>query len=100
MSSRDGQTVRVEACAKITLDAMPFSAAMASWPNSPVERFYRDAPLMMIGEALNEIQALRDRGADCSAVSRVATLLAERQLCSASAHSYWTREHHFVSAFG
>jgi alkylation response protein AidB-like acyl-CoA dehydrogenase len=24
----------------------------------PVERFYRDAPLMMIGEGTNEIQAL------------------------------------------
>ncbi len=33
-------------------------AATASWQEFPVERFYRDAPLMMIGEGTNEIQAL------------------------------------------
>jgi len=47
-----------EACAKIALDAMRVLAGYGFTQEFPVERFYRDAPLMMIGEGTNEIQAL------------------------------------------
>ncbi len=47
-----------EACAKITLDAMRVLGGYGYMAEFPVERFYRDAPLMMIGEGTNEIQAL------------------------------------------
>jgi len=47
-----------EACAKISLDAMRVLAGYGFTQEFPVERFYRDAPLMMIGEGTNEIQAL------------------------------------------
>src|SRR5260221_4096193 len=47
-----------EACAKISLDAMRVLGGYGFMADFPVERFYRDAPLMMIGEGTNEIQAL------------------------------------------
>jgi alkylation response protein AidB-like acyl-CoA dehydrogenase len=47
-----------EACAKIALDAMRVLAGYGFTQEFPVERFYRDAPLMMIGEGTNEIQSL------------------------------------------
>jgi alkylation response protein AidB-like acyl-CoA dehydrogenase len=47
-----------EACAKIALDAMRVLGGYGFMQEFPVERFYRDAPLMMIGEGTNEIQAL------------------------------------------
>jgi alkylation response protein AidB-like acyl-CoA dehydrogenase len=47
-----------EACAKISLDAMRILAGYGYTQEFPVERFYRDAPLMMIGEGTNEIQSL------------------------------------------
>ncbi len=47
-----------EACAKISLDAMRVLGGYGYTVEFPVERFYRDAPLMMIGEGTNEIQAL------------------------------------------
>jgi alkylation response protein AidB-like acyl-CoA dehydrogenase len=47
-----------EACAKLTLDAMRVLGGYGYMAEFPVERFYRDAPLMMIGEGTNEIQAL------------------------------------------
>lgn len=47
-----------EACAKISLDAMRVLGGYGYTAEFPVERFYRDAPLMMIGEGTNEIQAL------------------------------------------
>ena len=47
-----------EACAKMTLDAMRVLGGYGYMADFPVERFYRDAPLMMIGEGTNEIQAL------------------------------------------
>ncbi|MGO9607391.1 MAG: acyl-CoA dehydrogenase family protein [Candidatus Binataceae bacterium] len=47
-----------EACAKISLDAMRVLGGYGFMEEFPVERFYRDAPLMMIGEGTNEIQAL------------------------------------------
>ena len=47
-----------EACAKISLDAMRVLGGYGFMQEFPVERYYRDAPLMMIGEGTNEIQAL------------------------------------------
>lgn len=47
-----------EACAKISLDAMRVLGGYGFIAEFPVERFYRDAPLMMIGEGTNEIQSL------------------------------------------
>jgi alkylation response protein AidB-like acyl-CoA dehydrogenase len=47
-----------ETCAKMTLDAMRVLGGYGYMAEFPVERFYRDAPLMMIGEGTNEIQAL------------------------------------------
>jgi alkylation response protein AidB-like acyl-CoA dehydrogenase len=47
-----------EACAKISLDAMRVLGGYGFMADFPVERFYRDAPLMMIGEGTNEIQAI------------------------------------------
>ena len=47
-----------EACAKMSLDAMRVLGGYGFMAEFPVERFYRDAPLMMIGEGTNEIQAL------------------------------------------
>jgi alkylation response protein AidB-like acyl-CoA dehydrogenase len=47
-----------EACAKISLDAMRVLGGYGFTAEFPVERFYRDAPLMMIGEGTNEIQSL------------------------------------------
>ncbi|HZO82979.1 MAG TPA: acyl-CoA dehydrogenase family protein [Candidatus Binataceae bacterium] len=47
-----------EACAKISLDAMRVLGGYGFTVEFPVERYYRDAPLMMIGEGTNEIQAL------------------------------------------
>jgi alkylation response protein AidB-like acyl-CoA dehydrogenase len=47
-----------EACAKISLDAMRVLGGYGFMQEFPVERFYRDAPLTMIGEGTNEIQAL------------------------------------------
>ena len=47
-----------EACAKMSLDAMRVLGGYGFMAEFPVERYYRDAPLMMIGEGTNEIQAL------------------------------------------
>jgi alkylation response protein AidB-like acyl-CoA dehydrogenase len=47
-----------EACAKMTLDALRVLGGYGYMAEFPVEHFYRDAPLMMIGEGTNEIQAL------------------------------------------
>ncbi len=47
-----------EACAKISMDAMRILGGYGYTQEFPVERFYRDAPLMMIGEGTNEIQSL------------------------------------------
>ena len=47
-----------EACAKMTLDAMRVLGGYGFMAEFPVERFYRDAPLMIIGEGTSEIQAL------------------------------------------
>jgi alkylation response protein AidB-like acyl-CoA dehydrogenase len=45
-----------EICAEVTLDAMRVHGGYGYSKEFPVERFYRDAPLMIIGEGTNEIQ--------------------------------------------
>lgn len=47
-----------EICAEVTLDAMRIHGGSGFMKDSPVERYYRDAPLMIIGEGTNEIQRL------------------------------------------
>jgi alkylation response protein AidB-like acyl-CoA dehydrogenase len=45
-----------ETCAEVTLEAMRCLGGYGFSKEFPVERFYRDAPLMIIGEGTNEIQ--------------------------------------------
>lgn len=47
-----------EACQEISLDAMRILGGYGYTREFRVERFYRDAPLMIIGEGTNEIQRL------------------------------------------
>ena len=47
-----------EICGQVTLDAMRIHGGYGYIKDYPVERFYRDAPLMIIGEGTNEIQKL------------------------------------------
>ena len=47
-----------EICAEVTLEAMRIHGGVGYIKESPVERYYRDAPLMIIGEGTNEIQRL------------------------------------------
>ena len=44
-----------EMCQEVTLDAMRIHGGYGFIKESPVERYYRDAPLMIIGEGTNEI---------------------------------------------
>lgn len=45
-----------ETCAEVTLEAMRVHGGYGFSKEFPVERYYRDAPLMLIGEGTNEIQ--------------------------------------------
>jgi alkylation response protein AidB-like acyl-CoA dehydrogenase len=45
-----------ETCAEVSLEAMRVLGGYGFTKEFPVERFYRDAPLMIIGEGTNEIQ--------------------------------------------
>ncbi len=45
-----------EACQEVTLEAMRIFGGYGYICEFPVERYYRDAPLMLIGEGTNEIQ--------------------------------------------
>ncbi len=45
-----------ETCHEVTLDAMRILGGYGYTKEFPVERYYRDAPLMIIGEGTNEIQ--------------------------------------------
>ena len=45
-----------EICAEVTLEAMRIHGGIGYTKEHPVERYYRDAPLMLIGEGTNEIQ--------------------------------------------
>ncbi len=47
-----------EMCGKVTLDAMRIHGGYGYTTDFNVERYYRDAPLMIIGEGTNEIQRL------------------------------------------
>ena len=47
-----------EMCAEVTLEAMRIHGGYGYIKDYPVERYYRDAPLMIIGEGTNEIQRL------------------------------------------
>ena len=47
-----------EVCGEVTLEAMRVHGGYGYLKDFPVERYYRDAPLMIIGEGTNEIQKL------------------------------------------
>ena len=47
-----------EICQQVSLDAMRIHGGYGFIKDFPVERYYRDAPLMIIGEGTNEIQKL------------------------------------------
>ena len=47
-----------EICAEVTLEAMRIHGGYGYIKDYPLERYYRDAPLMLIGEGTNEIQRI------------------------------------------
>ena len=47
-----------EMCGEVTLEAMRIHGGYGYIKDTPVERYYRDAPLMIIGEGTNEMQQL------------------------------------------
>ncbi|MEE8362760.1 MAG: acyl-CoA dehydrogenase family protein [Dehalococcoidia bacterium] len=47
-----------EMCAEVTMDAMRIHGGYGYVKDLPLERYYRDAPLMIIGEGTSEIQKL------------------------------------------
>ncbi len=47
-----------ETCHEVTMEAMRIHGGYGYTEEFPIERYYRDAPLMMIGEGTNEIQRL------------------------------------------
>ena len=47
-----------EMCAEVTLEAMRIHGGYGYIKEYPLERYYRDAPLMIIGEGTNEVQRL------------------------------------------
>ena len=47
-----------EICAEVTLDAMRIHGGYGYVKDLPLERYYRDAPLMIIGEGTNEMQKI------------------------------------------
>ncbi len=47
-----------EVCGEVTMDALRIHGGYGYIKDFPVERYYRDAPLMIIGEGTNEIQRL------------------------------------------
>ena len=47
-----------ETCCKVAMDALRIHGGYGYSKEFPVERFYRDAPLMIIGEGTSEIQKL------------------------------------------
>jgi len=47
-----------EMCGRVTLEAMRIHGGYGYIKDYPVERYYRDAPLMIIGEGTNEMQKL------------------------------------------
>ena len=47
-----------EMCGEVAMDAMRIHGGYGYIKGLPIERFYREAPLMIIGEGTNEIQKL------------------------------------------
>ena len=47
-----------EICGEVAMDAMRIHGGAGYTKDFPVERYYRDAPLMIIGEGTNEVQKL------------------------------------------
>ena len=47
-----------EICQEVCMDAMRIHGGYGYTKDLPIERFYRDAPLMIIGEGTNEIMKL------------------------------------------
>jgi alkylation response protein AidB-like acyl-CoA dehydrogenase len=47
-----------ETALELSIEAMRIHGGVGYTTEFPVERFYRDAPLMVIGEGTNEIQRL------------------------------------------
>ena len=47
-----------EICQEVAMDAMRIHGGYGFIKDLPVERYYRDAPLMIIGEGTNEIMKL------------------------------------------
>jgi alkylation response protein AidB-like acyl-CoA dehydrogenase len=47
-----------ETCLEVATEAMRILGGYGYTSEFPVERYYRDAPLMIIGEGTNEIQRL------------------------------------------
>ena len=47
-----------EICGEVTMEAMRIHGGYGFIKESPVERYYRDAPLMIIGEGTNEVMRL------------------------------------------
>ena len=47
-----------EMCGEVTMEAMRIHGGYGYIKDYPLERYYRDAPLMIIGEGTNEIQKL------------------------------------------
>ena len=47
-----------EVCSKVTMDAMRVHGGYGYIKDLPVERYYRDAPLMILGEGTNEVLRL------------------------------------------
>ena len=47
-----------EICGEVAMDAMRIHGGAGYTKELPIERYYRDAPLMIIGEGTNEMQKL------------------------------------------
>ena len=47
-----------EVCGEVAMEAMRIHGGYGYIKDYPVERYYRDAPLMIIGEGTNEMQKL------------------------------------------
>ncbi|MED5588347.1 MAG: acyl-CoA dehydrogenase family protein, partial [Chloroflexota bacterium] len=47
-----------EVCLEVAMESMRVHGGVGYIKDSPVERYYRDAPLMVIGEGTNEVMRL------------------------------------------
>ena len=47
-----------EMCGEVVMEAMRIHGGVGYTKGLPIERYYRDAPLMIIGEGTNEIMKL------------------------------------------